>query len=159
MSLRGETFNKIDIAVTSWMAKNGLYLLRISIGIIFFWFGFLKFFPGLSPAEGLATRTIQEITFGLVPDPVIIYGLATWEVLIGIGLFFNIFMRETLLLLYLQMIGTFLPVFIVPSEVFRVVPFALTIEGQYIIKNLIVVSAGIVLGATVRGWDLKSKKI
>ena len=156
MSLRGETFNKIDIAVTSWMAKNGLYLLRISIGIIFFWFGFLKFFPGLSPAESLATRTIQEITFGLVPAPAIIYGLATWEVLIGIGLFLNIFMRETLLLLYLQMIGTFLPVFIFPSEVFRVIPYALTIEGQYIFKNLVVVSAGIVLGATVRGWDLKN---
>lgn len=156
MNLRGKAFNKIDIAVTHWMAENGLKLLRISVGIIFFWFGVLKYFAGLSPAEDIASRTIETITFGLIPDQVILYGLASWEVLIGIGLLFNIFLRETLLLLYLQMIGTFLPVFLFPSEVFAVFPFSLTIEGQYIIKNLVIVSAGIVLGATVRGGRIAS---
>lgn len=156
MNLRGKTFNKIDIAVTYWMAANGLNLLRISIGIIFFWFGVLKYFSGFSPAEDIASRTIETITFGLVPEAVFIYGLASWEVLIGIGLLFNIFLRETLLLLYLQMVGTFLPVFLFPTEVFAVFPFSLTIEGQYIIKNLVIVSAGIVLGATVRGGRISS---
>lgn len=138
------------------MKNNGLRLLRLSIGIIFFWFGFLKYFEGLSPAEDIATKTIDTMTFGILSEKVILYGLATWEVLIGIGLIFKIFLRETLLLLYLQMIGTFMPVFLFPDEVFAVFPYSLTIEGQYIIKNLVVMSAGIVLGATVRGWKFDS---
>lgn len=154
MNLRGNTFHSIDIAVTKWMVSNGLLLLRLSIGIIFFWFGFLKFFEGLSPAEELATRTIRTITFGLLSDKVIIYSLATWEVLIGAGLIFKIFLRETLLLLYLQMIGTFLPVFLFPQDVFHVFPYSFTLEGQYIVKNIVLLSAGIVLGATVRGGKL-----
>ncbi len=158
MNLRGQTFQKADIAITKWMAKNGLFLLRISIGIVFFWFGILKFFEGMSPAEGLAVRTIEVLTFGVLPEKIILYGLAAWEVLIGIGLLLNIFLRETLLLLYLQMIGTFTPLFLFPSEVFHVVPFSFTLEGQYIVKNIVVVSAGIVLGATVRGAGIYSKK-
>ncbi len=156
MNLRGQTFEKVDIKVTRWMKNNGLRLLRLSIGIIFFWFGFLKYFEGLSPAEDIATKTIDTMTFGILSEKVILYGLATWEVLIGIGLIFKIFLRETLLLLYLQMIGTFMPVFLFPDEVFAVFPYSLTIEGQYIIKNLVVMSAGIVLGATVRGWKFDS---
>ena len=156
MNLRGQAFEKVDVKVTRWMKNNGLKLLRLSIGIIFFWFGFLKYFEGLSPAEDIATKTIDTITFGIFSEKVILYGLATWEVLIGIGLIFKIFLRETLLLLYLQMIGTFMPVFLFPDEVFAVFPYSLTIEGQYIIKNLVVMSAGIVLGATVRGWRLES---
>jgi len=151
MNLRGTTFEKTDIAVTRWMAKNGLTLLRLSIGIIFLWFGGLKYFTGFSPAEEIATRTIQTLTFGLFSEKVILYGLATWEVLIGLGLLLNRFLRETLLLLFLQMIGTFMPVFLFPAEVFASFPFSLTMEGQYILKNLVLLSAGIVLGATVRG--------
>lgn len=152
MNLRGRTFEKVDKKVTRWMKAHGLNLLRLSIGIIFFWFGFLKYFEGLSPAEDIAIKTIDVMTLGIFSEKVILYGLATWEVLIGIGLIFKFFLRETLLLLYLQMVGTFMPVFLFPEEVFAVFPYALTIEGQYIIKNLVVMSAGIVLGATVSGW-------
>ena len=151
MNLRGNTFNRIDLRVTTWMATHGVMLLRITIGLIFFWFGFLKYFEGLSPAADISTRTISTLTFGLISDQAILYGLATWEVLIGIGLLFNVFLRETLLLLYLQMLGTFTPIFLFPEDVFTRIPYALTIEGQYIFKNLVVVSAGIVLGSTVRG--------
>ncbi|MFO7658986.1 MAG: DoxX family protein [Bacteroidales bacterium] len=158
MKFKSKTLRKTDIAITQWMASNGLFLLRISIGIIFFWFGILKFFQDASPAEDLAFRTINSISFGLVPGKIIIYGLATWEVLIGIGLIFNIFLRITLLLLYIQMIGTFFPIFLFPGEVFSIFPYSLTIEGQYIIKNIVLVSGGIVLGATVRGGRLKIKK-
>jgi len=155
MILRGTTFHKIDIAVTRWMSKNGIKLLRLSIGIVFLWFGGLKYFTGFSPAEEIATRTIQALTFDLLTEKVILYGLATWEVLIGLGLLFNKFLRETLLLLFLQMIGTFMPVFLFPSDVFAQFPFSLTMEGQYIFKNLVLLSAGIVLGATVRGGKIK----
>jgi len=147
-------FYKIDIAITDWMASNGLPLLRFSIGIIFLWFGGLKYFKGLSPAEDISIDTIRTITFGRVSDNIIRYGLATWEVLIGLGLIFKIYLRQTLLLLYLQMIGTFLPVFLFPEQVFNIFPYSLTLEGQYIVKNLVVLSAGIVLGATVRGGRL-----
>jgi len=156
MNLRGTTFYKVDIAVTSWMSNNGITLLRLSIGIVFLWFGGVKYFTGFSPAEEIATRTIQTLTFDMLTENVILYGLATWEVLIGLGLLLNIFLRETLLLLYLQMLGTFMPVFLFPSEVFAQFPYSLTLEGQYIFKNLVLLSAGIVLGATVRGGKLRS---
>jgi uncharacterized membrane protein YphA (DoxX/SURF4 family) len=151
---RGTTLHKVDVAVTNWMADNGILLLRLSIGIIFLWYGLLKFFTGISPAESLAINTIDALTFGLLSPKVIIISLATLETLIGIGLLFNLFLRETLLLLYLQMIGTFTPIFLFPGEVFFEFPYALTLEGQYIFKNLVVVSAGIVIGATVRGGKL-----
>lgn len=77
--------------------------------------------------------------------------LALWECAIGIGLITNFFMRATLLLLFVQMMGTITSIFIFPGEVFTVLPYAPTLEGQYIIKNIVLVSAGIVIGATVRG--------
>ena len=142
--LRGKAFHKIDPIIVSWMQRYGLLLLRISTGIVFFWFGFLKFFPGLSPAQELAIKTIDTLSFGLLSENIIIYGLATWEVLIGLGLISGLFMRETLLLLFLQMAGTFAPVFLFTNEVFTQIPYAPTLEGQYIIKNLVIISAGIV---------------
>lgn len=154
INFRGKTFEKADVKITRWMAKHSLSLLRVSIGIIFFWFGVLKFFDRLSPAQDLAIKTIDVVTFGLLTPSIIILGLAIWETAIGIGLIFSLFMRETLLLLYLQMIGTFLPVLFFPSEVFNIFPYSLTLEGQYIIKNLVLLSAGIVLGATVRGGKI-----
>lgn len=157
MKLNNELYHKADMAITSWMAKKGLLLLRFSIGFIFLWFGALKYFEGLSPAEDIATLTIRTLTAGNISDQYILYGLATWEVLIGIGLLFGIFLRETLLLLYLQMAGTFMPIFLFPQEVFHIFPYSLTMEGQYIIKNVVVLSAGIVLGATVRGGRLVSE--
>jgi uncharacterized membrane protein YphA (DoxX/SURF4 family) len=148
------TFNRIDEKLTTWMARYGVTLLRISLGIVFFWFGVLKFFPGLSPAQDLAIRTINMLTFGIIPAQAAIIILAIWECLIGIGLIFNLFMRVTLFLLWLQMIGTITPIFFFPAEVFTQIPYAPTLEGQYIIKNMVLISAGLVIGATVRGGRL-----
>jgi len=147
-------FDRLDKRITTWMARYGLLLLRLSLGVVFFWFGFLKFFPGLSPAADLATRTIEALSFGLVPPEVSIYILAIWECLIGLGLIIGRYMRVTLLLLFLQMVGTIAPIFLFPAEVFTRVPYAPTLEGQYIIKNMVLISAGLVLGATVRGGGM-----
>ena len=147
-------YRRLDYAITGWMARNGVRLLRISLGIIFFWFGVLKFFPGLSPATELATRTIDVLTFGRLPSHVAIDILAAWETLIGIGLLSGIAMRATLALLFVQMVGTITPIFLFPELVFTRVPHAPTLEGQYIIKNLVLISAAIVIGATVRGGGL-----
>jgi uncharacterized membrane protein YphA (DoxX/SURF4 family) len=144
-------FEHIDLNVTNWMARFGITLLRVSLGVVFFWFGVLKFFPGLSPAQDLATRTIDLLSFGLIPAEISLLILAIWECLIGIGLIFGIFMRVTLLLLFLQMFGTVTPIFFFPQEVFTRIPYAPTLEGQYIIKNIVLVCAGLVIGATVRG--------
>jgi uncharacterized membrane protein YphA (DoxX/SURF4 family) len=152
-SLR-KLFTAIDVRLTRWMARYGITILRVSLGIIFFWFGVLKFFPGLSPAQELATRTIGILTFGLIPPQTSILILATWECLIGLGLIIGVFMRVTLLLLWLQMLGTIMPLFLFTQEAFIHFPYAPTLEGQYIIKNIVLISAGIVIGATVRGGTL-----
>ena len=146
----------LDKNLTAHMARYGITLLRLSVGIIFLWFGFLKFFPGLSPAENLAARTIEVLSFGWVPPPIALTLLAAWECAVGLGLILGVYLRATLLLLWLQMAGTVTPLFIFPQEVFSQFPYAPTLEGQYIIKNLVLVSAGIVVGATVRGGRLKS---
>ena len=140
---------KIENRIIDWMAVNGIYLLRISIGIIFFWFGFQKFFPGISSAEDIATRTIDVVSFGIVQAPFSMPILATWETLIGLGFLTGKFLRVTVLLLYMQMTGTIFPLFVFPDETFYQIPFIPTIEGQYIIKNIIILSAALVILA----WD------
>jgi uncharacterized membrane protein YphA (DoxX/SURF4 family) len=151
-------FDVLDARITSWMARHGLPLLRVSLGIVFLWFGALKFFPGLSPAHDLAARTIERLSFGAVHADVSIPILATWESLIGLGLLLGIFMRATLLLLAVQMAGTLMPLVLFPGEVFTRIPYAPTLEGQYIIKNAVLISAAIVLGATVRGGKLVAEQ-
>ncbi len=153
-----ERFNDLDSRITEWMAQYGVLLLRISVGVVFFWFGFLKFFPGLSPAEGLAARTIETLSLGLIQPELSLPVLAAWESLIGLGLITGKFMRATLLLLVLQMLGTITPMFIFPQETWQVFPISPTLEGQYIIKNLVLVSAAIVIGATVRGGNMVAEE-
>lgn len=154
MTTLQKNFDAIDTRLTEWMANNGITLLRVSVGIIFLWFGGLKLFPNLSPAEALATQTIEVLTFGIITPEISLPVLAIWEVVIGIGLLSGRFMRATLLLLFLQMMGTVTPLVLFPQDVFTVFPVGLTLEGQYIIKNMVLISAGIVIGATVRGGNI-----
>ncbi len=149
-------FDGFDERLTVYMARYCITLLRVSVGIIFVWFGFLKFFPGLSPAEELATKTVEVLSFGFVPPRAALIILAAWECAVGLGLILAIFLRTTLLLLWLQMAGTVAPMVMFPQEAFSHFPYAPTLEGQYIIKNLVLASAGIVVGATVRGGRLRA---
>lgn len=134
-----------------WMAGNGILFLRISIGIVFFWFGIQKFFPGLSSAEELATRTIETMSFGLVGPKISMPVLATWEVLIGLTFMFRYLMRIAIPLLFLQMIGTVMPLFLFPAETFVPPPLVPTLIGQYIIKNIVIVTGAMVVGAHYKG--------
>jgi uncharacterized membrane protein YkgB len=149
-------FDRIDLRITRWMARYSLDVLRFALGVIFIWFGALKFFPGSSPAEELVRNTIYffDSDFFL---PI----LATWEVLIGIGFlsgfFTNKFQRVTILLLFMQMIGAALPLVLLPEVCWTNFPFVLTLEGQYIIKNLVIIGSALVLGATVRGGRFEAE--
>lgn len=146
-----QRFNRVDRAVTAFMARHGVTFLRVSMGIVFFWFGALKLFPEISPAENLIRESITFFSMSwFLPL------LAVWEMAIGLGFITGRFMRLTILLLFLQMPGTISPVFLRPDLVFTQFPFGLTLEGQYIVKNLVLISAALVVGATVRGGGLTS---
>jgi uncharacterized membrane protein YkgB len=145
--------------VSKWEAKNGLFILRISLGIIFFWFGFIKFFPGLSTAEEIAAKTISWLTFGSMGPGISMPLLGTVECIIGIGLLLRKWMAFTLLLLYIQMLGTLLPLFIFRNDTWTNHLFVPTLLGQYIIKNCVLIAAGIVLGATLNGGGITAHPV
>jgi uncharacterized membrane protein YphA (DoxX/SURF4 family) len=149
-----ETYDRVDARITAFLARVGVPTLRIGLGLVFFWFGVLKFFPGLSPAQDLAARTIETLSGGLVQPAVSLPVLAAWECLIGLGLLTGRFLRPTLALLMLQMAGTITPLFLFPGETWLHFPYSPTLEGQYIIKNVVLIGAAMVVGGTVRGGRL-----
>jgi len=147
------TFDKIDLAISGWMYKNGRFYLRISLAVIFIWFGALKLF-GLSPAEDLIAKTITWM-----PSDIFIPILGWWEIIIGICLLFKPLLRFAIFLLFMQMSGTILPLILLPEVCYTQFPFGLTLEGQYIIKNLIIISAALVIGGGVRDQSIETNEI
>ena len=136
--------DQLDQRITDFLDKYGLILLRYSIGIVFIWFGALKLFDK-SPANELVENTIV-----FIPSEIFIPILGVWEIVIGLGLIIRRFNRVAIFLLFLQMPGTMLPLILLPEVCYVTFPFVLTLEGQYIIKNLVLISGGIVIGGTVR---------
>ncbi len=157
MSNKSVLFEEFDKIITRLMAKYGIPLLRYSIGFIFVWFGALKYIPGLSPAQELATSTIELLTLGMLSLQLSLILLATLEVAIGLLLISGRFLRLTIFLLLFQMAGTMSPIVLFPDLVFTQFPYALTMEGQYIFKNFVVISAALVIGATARGGILEAE--
>lgn len=125
--------------------EKTITLIRISIGIIFLWYGMLKFFPSLSPAEELATKTMDMLLFGLIEHTISIKLLALWEVLVGIGFILGVYTRYVVVLFLVHMICTFTPLVLLPEVSFTHAPYAFTIVGQYIVKNIVFVLAGILI--------------
>lgn len=144
------TFLKdLDLIIVAKMNKFGLPVLRYSLAIIFIWFGLLKPF-GLSPAQELVEHTVYWA------DPKIFVPiLGWWEVLIGIGFLFKRFIRFSIFLLLLQLPGTFMPLVVLPEVCFTHFPFGLTMEGQYIIKNLLILGAALVVGGSLKPVKLQ----
>ncbi|MDX1998171.1 MAG: hypothetical protein SF066_10675, partial [Thermoanaerobaculia bacterium] len=106
--------------------------------------------PGMSPAEGLAGKTIATLTFHWLRPETAVLILAVWECLIGLGLISGRFLTATSLLLGAQMLGTLTPLVLFPHECFSVVPLVPTFEGQYILKNIVLISAGLVIWSAAR---------
>lgn len=131
--------------------------LRLSAGTVYFFFGFLKFYTDLSPAEVLASQTVMKMTFHIVDAETALYLLALMEVGIGLCFLFNFGMRWMFFVFLGHQAATFMPLFIFPELCFKIAPFAPNMEGQYILKNLISVAAGwtVMLPAVKKAWAKK----
>jgi len=125
--------------VSLFLKNRAITLLRLSMGIIYIWYGILKII-GISPVEEL----VFQSTHWIGTHNFVIF-LGFFEVLIGLFLVIKKFLRLGLILLFLQFPGTFLPLFLNPEACFTFIPFGLTLEGQYIFKNLILISGALIL--------------
>lgn len=124
--------------VEGWIVLQGKNMLRISIGLIYFFFGVVKFVPNVSPAEDLAIITLQTLTFGFLSPELSMILLALWETSLGILLLLGFLRPITLILVLMHITGTFTPLLLFPELTF-------TLVGQYILKNIIIVFAILVL--------------
>ena len=120
-------------------------MMQLGLEICFLWFGMLKFFSGLSPAETLAVMTIDRLTFSIIPSEIAIKLLAVWEVAVGIGFLFGKKLRWIVALFLVHMTFTFAPLILFPEICFTQAPFALTLVGQYIVKNIVLIMGGIII--------------
>jgi uncharacterized membrane protein YkgB len=139
------TIDRIDTWVSAFLRKWSIPTLRVSLALVFIWFGALKVFD-VTPVADLVGRTV----YWFDPDWVVPV-LGAFEIVVGIGLLFKIALRATLAIFAAQMLGTFLVLVLLPEVSFEDGnPLLLTVEGEFVIKNLVLLSAGMVVGATVR---------
>ena len=137
---------RVDQGLIRFMAGYGIPILRVCLGIVFVWFGWLKVI-GRSPVVELIARTVYWL-----PPERFIPLLGVWEIVVGAGLLLGRALRVVLLLFWLQMAGTFLVLVAKPTVAFQGGnPLLLTMEGEFVIKNLVLIAAGIVVGGTVQG--------
>lgn len=134
-------YGEFDRIFISGMHTWEIPALRVALGIVFLWFGLLKIF-GNSPAAELVRET-----YSFMPEPAFVTVLGVWEMLIGLGLLFKILLRVTLLLLWVQMAGTLLAPVFSPLTFFAPGNMLfLTLEGEFVVKNLVLIAASIVIG-------------
>lgn len=145
----------IERRIAHWTAAHTTTLTRAALGLIFLWFGLLKFCPGLCDVELMAQKTLVFMTFGLFSPAACIRFLAIWECAMGLTLLLAPrrtrwgawALRICVVSLLLHLAGTFLPLALFPSETWKHLPFAPTLAGQYILKNLVLLAATISVAA------------
>lgn len=145
-----KTTPPIRQAVHRWLARHSITLLRVSMGAIIFGYGVLKYFPGVSPAENLVQTATHLLTFGLVPDKVALVLVATLECAIGLSLIIGRGLRVTIYLLVFWTIGILSPVVLMSSRLFSGPNHAPTLEGQYVLKDIVFLTASLVIATTLR---------
>jgi uncharacterized membrane protein YkgB len=135
----------VDAKLVPFLRTAAVPLLRTSLGIVFVWFGALKVFD-ISPVSALVARTVYWV------DPYLfVPALGALEMFVGLMLLVGRAMRLTLFLFVAQMLGTFLTFFVLPEVTFRDGnPLLLTVEGEFVVKNLVLISAAMVVGTTIR---------
>ncbi len=146
-----DRFDRLDTSLNRWLVANSIRILRVSIGLVFVAFGILKFFPGLSPIEDLAGRTSSVLSFGLLGPGAGMVLIAAMECAIGLCFLTGRFLRVGVWLMGAQMLGAMSPLFLFPTELFPGPSHAPTLAAQYIIKDVILVAAGLVIAATWTG--------
>ena len=135
---------KFDTSLIIFFRKISIPVARFSLFVVFFWFGLLKVI-GLSPASGLVQRLFEN-TIPFITFHSFLIGFGLFECLIGILFLVRGAERIVIPLLLVHMITTFGPLVLLPSETWQrfLVP---TLEGQYIIKNLVIIATGIGIAA------------
>ena len=144
-------FQKLDAAIHSFLVTHSIQLLRIAVGLVFLLFGILKFFPDVSPAEELTIKTTDAVSFELVPGHIAIVLIACLECVVGLLLIVGRFLRAAVYLLAGQLIGILAPLALFTDRLFSGPHNAPTLEGQYVIKDFILVAAGFVVASTLPG--------
>ncbi len=143
-----------ELQLARWLASYSIDALRASLGMIFLGFGVLKFVPGLSPAEGLAAATLEILTFGLVPERLGMIAVAGLESTIGLLLLTGLAPRVALALLGVALVGILSPIVLLPGQMFAESRIAPTLTGQYVLKDIVLVAAGLVIAARALGARL-----
>jgi len=141
----------IDAAIHRWLIGHSIPLLRIIVGLVFLSFGLLKFFPDVSPVEELTIKTTDAMSLDLVPGQIAIVLVAISETVIGLLLIAGRFLRVAIYLLAGQLIGILAPLALFTGRLFDGPHNAPTLEGQYVIKDLILVASGFVVASTLPG--------
>ena len=134
----------IDIKIINFFGKVSMPMARFGLFVIFFWFGLLKVI-GASPASPLVEQLFEQTILWMQFSTFIVL-LGLFEMLIGLLFIIRGLERVVIPLLFLHMILTFLPLFILPAVTWSgfMVP---TLEGQYIIKNLVIIATAIGIAA------------
>lgn len=141
---------QFDQRVTALLKRWAIPLLRVSLALVFIWFGALKVL-GVTPVTDLVANTVYWV------DPDWFVPLLGWvELVVGLGLLFRVGLKAVLALFFAQMAGTFLVLIVQPDIAFQDNLFELTVEGEFVVKNLVLLSAGLVVGATVDRESLPS---
>jgi len=147
--------SRLDMgAARRWLDRYSIDVLRVSVGLIFALFGFLKFFPGMSPAEDLAIRTVDTLTLGIVSGSAALWMTAVMECFIGLTLVTGRMLRAGLAVLGVALVGILSPVVLFFGDLF---PGAPTLEAQYVLKDLVLAAAGLVIGAAALGSHLTDR--
>lgn len=142
---------RFETRALDWLGRHCLLWLRVSLGLVFLGFGILKFVPGLSPAQDLVGLTVEALTFGLVPGAVGLVLVAAMETAIGFSLISGWHLRAGLVLLGMAMVGILSPVVLFPDRLFAGPLSAPTLEGQYVLKDLVLLAAALVVAVTEFG--------
>ena len=139
--------------LTGWLADHSIAILRVSLGMVFLMFGVLKFVPGASPAEELAVRTVQTLSFGVLSAQAALLVTAVVETFIAVTLITGRLLRTGLTVMAGAMVGIMSPLVIFATDLF---PGAPTLEAQYVLKDIVLVASGLVIAATAMGARLQT---
>ncbi|NUT31847.1 MAG: DoxX family protein [Hamadaea sp.] len=147
-------FDLLGARAAAWLARYSIDLLRVSLGLVFLGFGALKFIPGASPAEALVMRTLDTLTFGVLSGQTAVVVTAVAECFIGVTLVSGRLLRTGLAVLGVSLIGIMSPLVLFFGDLFPGTP---TIEAQYVVKDIVLAAAGLVVAAKAAGARLVTR--